>query len=168
LGKRTFEEAIVCNTGPLIALSVIDRLTILHHLFQTVIVPESVNEEIKEGGANNSGLSNYMQANWIKIIPVSGTYDPLLAAHLDVGEASVIQLASELGLNEVLFDERKARKIARHIYNLNVIGTAGILLEAKRKGLIDNIASEIGKMRDSGYWIGDSIVEAVLKQAGEI
>ena len=93
--------------------------------------------------------------------------DPLLITTLDAGEAAVIALSRELNANLVLIDERKARKVARNIYGLRVIGTAGILVKAKKMGLLDNIASLLQIMRDSGYRIGDSIVDAALKQAGE-
>ena len=79
----------------------------------------------------------------------------------------MVGLARELGVNLVLIDERKARKIARTIYGLHVIGSARILVEAKRSKLLDNVGAALQAMRDGDYWIGDSIVDAALKQAGE-
>ena len=79
----------------------------------------------------------------------------------------MIELARELSVNLVLVDERKARKIARTIYGLHVIGSARVLVEAKRHGLLDNVGAALQAMRNGGYWIGDSIVDAALKQAGE-
>ena len=32
---------------------------------------------------------------------------------------------------------------------------------------MDNVGAAIQAMRDRGYWIGDSIVDVALKQAGE-
>ncbi len=57
--------------------------------------------------------------------------EPLLETLVDKGEASVIHLVREKGADFVLIDERKARKIARKIYGLNVVGSARILVEAK-------------------------------------
>ncbi len=34
-------------------------------------------------------------------------------------------------------------------------------------GSSDNVGVALQAMRDGGYWIGDSIVDAALKQAGE-
>ena len=87
---------------------------------------------------------------------------------LDSGEAAVIELARELNANFVLIDERKARKIARTVYGLHVIGSARVLVEAKRRGLLRNVGVALKAMRDGGYWIGDSIVDVALKKAGEI
>jgi len=115
----------ICNTGPLIALSMIDRIDILRHLFELVFVPETVHNEILEGGSANAGLANYRKVKWIKVISLSVPIDPLLMTSLDAGEAAVIGLARELdSTNYVLLDERKARKIARTVYGLHVIGSS--------------------------------------------
>jgi len=86
----------------------------------------------------------------------------ILRTSLDAGEASVIGLARELHVNLVLVDERKARKIARTIYGLHVIGSARVLVEAKRSGLLDNVGAALQAMRDGGYRLGDSIVTEAL------
>ena len=159
---------VICNTGPIVALSMIDRIDILRDLFELVTVPEAVHMEILEGGTTNAGLANYQKVKWIKDMTLSNPVDPLLRTSLDSGEAAVIELARELSVNLVLVDERKARKIARTIYGLHVIGSARVLVEAKRHGLLDNVGAALQAMRNGGYWIGDSIVDAALKQAGEI
>ena len=159
---------VICDTGPIVALSMIDRIDILRHLFELVAVPEAVHKEILEGGATNAGLASYRKVKWIKVMTLSNPVDPLLRTSLDAGEAAVIGLAGDLSVNLVLVDERKARKIARTIYGLHVIGSARVLVEAKKRGLLDNVGAALQAMRDGGYWIGDSIVDAALKQAAEI
>jgi predicted nucleic acid-binding protein len=158
---------LICNTGPLVALSMIDRIDILRRLFKLVAVPEAVHKEILEGGPINAGLSNYRKAKWIKVMTLSNPTDPLLKTSLDAGEAAVIELAREMNADLVLIDERKARKIARTIYGLHVVGSARVLVEAKRRGLLDNVGGALQAMRDGGYRLGDSIVDVALKQAGE-
>ncbi len=160
-------DKAICNTGPIIALSLIDCLDILRHLFEFVAVPEAVHKEILEGGTANAGLANYRKAKWIKVMSLSNPVDPLLITSLDAGEAAVIGLARELSINLVLVDERKARRIARTIYGLHVVGSVRVLVEAKKRGLLDNVGASILAMQDGGYWISDSIIKAALKQAGE-
>lgn len=161
-------NSLVSNTGPLIALSLIDQIDILKHLFKHVFVPEAVNEEILEGGLFHRGVCHYQEASWIQIKKLSFSVEPLLQNVLDIGEASVIQLAKECNADFVLIDERKGRKIARDVYHLHVIGSARILLEAKKKGLIKSVHTSITEMREAGYWIHDTIFEFVLKEAGEL
>jgi hypothetical protein len=159
---------VICNTGPIVALSIIDRIDILRQLFEFVAVPEAAHKEVPGGGAINAGLANYRKVKWIKVITPSNPVDPLLRTSLDVGDAAVIGLAKELSVNLVLIDERKARRIARTIYGLHVIGSARVLVEAKRRGVLGNVGAALQTMRDGGYWIGDSIVDAAQRQAGEV
>lgn len=162
------KSEIISNTGPLIALATIDRLDILSNLFEKVVVPEAVHCELLEGGSAQAGISSYQQATWIKIESLTVPLDPLLDNVLDTGEASVIQLAREKHINRVLIDERKGRKIAREIYQLRVVGTARILVEAKRHGLLDNVQDVIIQLTSNGYRIHDTIVAHILKEAGEL
>ena len=72
-----------------------------------------------------------------------------------------------MGINQVLIDERKGRKVARDIYGLRTLGTVRVLLEAKLSGLIDSILQPLASMRENGYHIHEDIVQAALRQAGE-
>ena len=53
---------LVSNTGPLIALALIDRLDILQVLFQQVIIPDAVHNELIEGGSLGQGIPSYKKA----------------------------------------------------------------------------------------------------------
>lgn len=158
----------ICNTGPIIALSLLNRIRILQNLFRSVGVPREVHSEILEGGTTQAGVMTYQKAKWIKVIDISNPVDPLLATSLDFGEAAVISLANEIKADFVVIDEKKGRKIARNVYGIKVVGTARILVEAKRSGLIENVGNEILTLRELGYYIGDSVMEIALKKAGEI
>ena len=158
---------LVSNTGPIIALGSIDRLEILKGIFEEVILPLTVHQEIMQGGKNFSGLECYRKATWIKVHSLVSPIELLLGTLLDKGEASVIHLAQENSADFVLIDERKARKIAREIYGMHVVGSARILVEAKHRGLITNVREPLEGMRSAGYWIHDDIMKAVLEQAHE-
>lgn len=159
---------IVCNSGPLIALGLLERLDLLKSLFSEVLIPEAVQREIQQGGVNQLGLESFRRSDWIRVARLTGGRDALLESLLDAGEAAVISLAREQGVATVLIDERKARKVARDIHGLQVIGTTRILVEAKRRGLLAEVASSFKKLRQEGYWIHDTIVQAALREAGEV
>ncbi len=161
------KEAIVTNTGPLIALSLVERLDILHALYEPVLVPAPVHAEMLHGGKTAQGVQAYSRAVWLNVQSLIAEVEPLLQATLDAGEASVIQLARERAIPLVLIDERKGRKIARAVYDLRVIGTAGILLQAKRQGLISQVAPLLFNMREAGYRMHDAIIAFALKEADE-
>lgn len=158
---------LICNTGPLIALAIVDQIEILSSLFDQVTVPLTVHEEILAGGPYGVGVDSYKKAKWLHHIQIEGSVDVLLEAVLDRGEAEVLQAAMSLQADWVLIDERKARKIARSIYGLRVVGTAGILVEAKKQGIIPKVGDLLFEMRSKGYWIHESIVERTLRVADE-
>jgi predicted nucleic acid-binding protein len=166
--NRQKSERIVCDTGPIIALTLIRRLDLLQSLFSSVIVPEAVHLEITEGGCSQIGVALYESASWIIRSNLAEPPDPLLTSILDEGEASVIQLARELGTDRVLIDERKARKIARNVFGLQVIGSAGILVQSKRNGLTIDVGLALRKMSDAGYRLHEDIITAAMSAAGEL
>jgi predicted nucleic acid-binding protein len=53
---------LVSNTGPVIALALIDRIDILQKLFQQVSIPDAVHKELLEGGSSGHGLPSYNKA----------------------------------------------------------------------------------------------------------
>ncbi len=111
---------IVSNTGPIIALMITGKLSILREMFDEVIIPYEVHQEILMGKtvkdfANLMRITVYEQEKWVKVEQLQTLPNPALTGMLDAGEASVIQLASDVKTDFVLIDERKARKIARSI-----------------------------------------------------
>ena len=160
---------VVSNTTTLIGLAVIERFDLLQQLFGRISIPQAVYDEAVTFGRENGGAKReVLSADWIDVIRVKDRLAvDVLLDELDLGEAETIVLARELIAAWVLMDERKGRKIARDVYNLKVVGSARILVEAKRKSLIDNVENLITGMRNGGYRIHDSIVDAILKEAGE-
>jgi len=55
-------------------------------------------------------------------------------------------------------NKRKGRKIARAILGLTVSGTARLLVDAARAGLIVSAGQKLETLRVAGYWLGDNIL----------
>jgi len=119
---------IVCNAGPLIALSLVGNLDLLHRLYNRVLVPEAVVREVVESGSGRAGATEVETASWLERVSLDPPPEPLLAKELGSGEAAVITVAYRLSANLVLIDERRARRIAEQAYGLQVKGSAGILV----------------------------------------
>lgn len=159
--------AIVCNTGPLIALERIEHLHLLEAVFGQVAIPTAVEQEFLAGQPAGSSFFEAKACGWLKVLALETAPDPLLSLLLDEGEAAVMQLARACGIEQVLIDERKGRKVARQIYGLRTLGTVRVLLEAKQRGLIDAVRQPLALMREQGYYIHEDIVRFALSQAGE-
>ena len=157
-------EAIAVNTGPLIALVACQSLDLLKELHRHVLVPTAVVDEFGRGGAG-AGVEAGLPA-WLEVRSLTAPLPPLLAAHLDKGEASAIALALEARVPLVAIDERRGRLVARDV-GLMVTGTLGLLLRAKRLGIIDAVAPRLTAMRQRGIWLGEALVRHVLNEAKE-
>jgi len=160
-----FSRAVVCNTGPLIALSRASVGFLLSIIFPQVYVTEVVVAELtaKDAGDTEEILRTLTHVRVIS----SSVPDPLLLTELDAGEASVIQAAREVGLRGVLIDERRARRIASDVYGLEVRGTCALLLRAKQDGHVDKVMPLLDEMVANGYFIGPRLRCECLRRAGE-
>lgn len=152
---------IVWNTGPLIALSLIDCQHVLNQLYDPLI-PRKVIEEWAAGEDRHPGTL----PEDCEIVEVA-VANPFLAVQLDAGEASVIQAAIDFRIDTVLIDERKGRKLARRLCGLTTLGSAGLLVQAKRAGILDEIAPLFRKLQAASYWISPAIVDWAIQQAEE-
>jgi predicted nucleic acid-binding protein len=119
---------VIVNATPLIALGGINQLELLNQLFDEVIIPDAVYEEVVIKGAKKTGAIDLQKADWIKIEKVTSktTIEPLLLG-LDQGELAVIQLGLLINPDFVIIDEKLGRRIAK-IMGLSVKGTLGILV----------------------------------------
>jgi predicted nucleic acid-binding protein len=66
-----------------------------------------------------------------------------------------------------LIDDKEARNEAIDL-DLKVIGTAGLLLSAKRKGLISSVMEEIRKLEERiNFRLSEDLKQYIKEQAGE-
>jgi len=65
-----------------------------------------------------------------------------------------------------LIDEYWARRIAEY-KGLKYTGTLGVLLKAKKKGLIKELKSLLDELVSRGFWISTDLYNDVLKEAEE-
>lgn len=156
----------VCNAGPLIALAKINHLHLLGGLFSKVLVPEAVAVELSQAGRLPEA-SQILATRALERVTLAKPPDPMLVTELGLGEAQVIALALEKNCDQVLIDERKARRVANMVYQLKVMGTGRLLLRCKRQGLIRAVRPLMQQMKSNGYFLADRLIEGVCQEAGE-
>ncbi|BAY76540.1 hypothetical protein NIES25_29920 [Nostoc linckia NIES-25] len=158
---------IVINTSPLIALvAAVGDLNILQSLYTDVLVPFEVYEEILIGGTTGLAVTEFQLASWLQKQTSPLNISPFLFNSLDLGEASVIQLALDKNISTVCIDEAVGRRIAR-LSGLSVTGSIGILLRAKREGYPLSIKTAIQKMLNHNIRLSQTVIDFALKEAGE-
>lgn len=150
----------VVDTSPLILLAKIDRLSLLRAGATEIYIPTAVADEAAQQVQSAT-------KEWLTIQPIQNQAQLQHHLHtLDSGEAEAITLAQELSADYVLLDDLDARRTCRAIGQKN-IGTLGVLLAAKQRGLIPSLHTEIEKLRLAGLWASDALVDAVLQAAQE-
>ncbi len=160
---------VVSNTTPLIGLATIQRFDLLKQLFGEIHIAEAVYAEAVVRGHEEGGAKREVStATWIKSIRVQDRLAvDVLLDEMDLGEAETIVLAREIGADWVLMDEKRGRRKLAEL-ELKKVGTLGILLKAKRTGLLSTIRSDIEQLRQRGFSISQDVIDAVLRQANEI
>ena len=157
---------VVSNTTPLIALAWLTKLDLLPAFFGQVYIPQAVLDEIRDK-PQAIGAAEIPNAPWLVITPVIHQNSVLLLSdQLDAGESEAIVLAQELQAGLLLMDERRGRRRAVQS-GLTVTGTLGILIEAKKQGVIARISPLLEKLRLLPFRMSDELVADVLKMAGE-
>ncbi|HMN89993.1 MAG TPA: DUF3368 domain-containing protein [Saprospiraceae bacterium] len=158
---------IVSDTTPFSNLLQIDELGLLSTLYQQIIIPTTVFSELKILEKRGFSIQSGINAGWI-IIKSPQYYDVVneLLTFIDPGESEAIALAIELQADYLLMDEKEGRQEAR-ARAIPVIGTLGILLEAKKRGLIPNVKTKMDALRNINYWISEELYQQMLVLAGE-
>lgn len=160
-------RVLVTNTTPLIALTAaIGSVDVLRFLYDRVVVPLEVAEEVRGGGRSAFGVDVFQDARWLEVRSEPATPPALLRNSLDRGEAAVIQTALDLDIPLVCIDEAAGRRVAR-LCALDVTGSIGILLKARRAGFALSISDALGRMREHGIWLSERVARFALAQDDE-
>lgn len=161
-------DAVVINASPLITLFHSGQADLLPRLFTHIVVPEAVWQEVvldeweEWAGRAARELSNQ---SW----PVRAevTSSPHVAAwELGAGETAVLSHALANPPLRAVIDDMDARRCAKTL-NIPMLGTGGLLVLAKRRGLLPSVGEGIAKLRDAELWLSDEIVQILKTQAGE-
>lgn len=91
----------------------------------------------------------------------------LLQSELDSGEAEAIALAVQQKSELLLIDEAHGRTVARRL-SLEVIGSVGLVLLAKERGLVSAVMPVLDELRSrGGLWLSDAFYQSIVARTGE-
>jgi predicted nucleic acid-binding protein len=161
-------KSIIADAGPLIAFARLSKLSLLNLLLGNIIIPEAVAKEcladLSRPGAKI--ISKAIEKGKIEVHSIQQKPEILsLLENLGEGESAAISLAIETHY-PLLIDEKLGRSTAKR-FGIKIIGTAGVLILAKRKGLIDAVEPIIQELKLNSYRLSDALITEVLQQAEE-
>jgi|SRR5579872_4988462 len=151
---------VVSDTSPLTALLTVGQAELLVQIFGEVVIPEAVKAELSR--------SHSELPRWLRVQALQEQKQALVYAEsVDRGEAEAIALAQEIKADYLLMYERKGRRLAR-AQGLPVVGLLGVILLAKRRGLIASARALLLRLdQEAGVYMSDKLKEDALKTVGE-
>jgi uncharacterized protein len=156
---------LVADSSALIALATCERLDLLDSIFGNILVPDTIYAEVtKSDKPQSARLQSYLEG---KLRVVDMSHFVYLDAFTDLGETKAMPLYKEVDADYLLIDDRRGRKIAK-INKIKTIGSLGVLLQAKRTGLIPCITPLLEIIAASPVFISESLISIVLELADEL
>ncbi len=152
----------IADTSPLSALAEIGALEILPALYGTIIVPETVRRECLHPRAPVDLTPWFTDNPWLQVVPDP---QPLLpeVGSLDPGEAAAITLAwQSRPASLLILDDLNGRKLCEALH-LRRTGTAGVLYEAARAGILDFEAA-ICRLQTTSFRLSSNVVDELRQR----
>jgi predicted nucleic acid-binding protein len=153
---------VVSDTSPICYLLLIDQIMILQKLYDVVVIPQAVADELN-ASESPSVVRNWIAnpPNWLQIEIVSASSRSGLEK-LDSGEQEAILLAEQIEAELIILDDKAARQIASE-RGLRIIGLLGMIKDAAQFGLLD-LRVTFERLQEAGFWAAPSLLERLLRQ----
>lgn len=159
-------EVAVVNASPLIFLSEIARLELLHIAADEVLVPRAVADEVRRWGDEDPATRALGTTSWLRIIDTPPVPASVQAWNLGAGESAVLSCALARPGVQAIIDDLAARRCAA-AHHVDVRGCIGLVLVAKRRGLIPLARPVVEALRRAGLYLSDDVVARALELVGE-
>ena len=162
----------VSNSSPLIYLSALQDLHLLHDLLGTITIPSAVYREVVVDGKGQPGAREVEQAvgKWITVVDIEDSLQVNSLQNvsgLQDGECEAIILAGQLHIGTIVLDDRQGVREAE-ARTLTVVRTPALYLAAKRAGMIEQVKPKLDSLRISGFRLRDEHYRVILQRAGEL
>jgi predicted nucleic acid-binding protein len=159
-------DDFILNASPMILLGKADLLKTISPLAKSWIIPKGVVREVEKKRSIELYLS-CLSCNSQVIQKSTSTLHPLIAAwDLGQGESEVLSLALENDSAFAVLDDLQARKCAT-LFDIPLIGSIGLIILAKRKGLIDLAKPKIESLKAAGLYIDATMLDRIYTRIGE-
>jgi predicted nucleic acid-binding protein len=154
------------NSSPLILLGRISRLDLLPALADKVAVPQAVLQELAIKQGRDWLAETVVSHPGIEIVADVPIPPEVRRWNLGAGESAVVAFClANTGYRAVL-DDLRGRRCSQAL-GVPLFGTLGIVVDARRQGLIPLARPLIAAICGVGYHIDDKLIEAALSEVGE-
>lgn len=155
------------NASPLILLGKIDRLPLIREIASNIRIPKEVAVEVLAGPDSDPARIWLSEEGQLLVEESPTVVDRNVRVWgLGIGESAVISMSLQVSGAVAILDDRAARNCAR-VFQVSVIGTAGVLLNAKRNGCLSRVRPELDALAKKGAFIHPVLRQEVLRIAEE-
>jgi len=158
---------LICDTSVLTALHEVNLLRILPALGSRIIVPAAVEQELRQGRKAGYDLPEVSSFDWMLVCKPKMVPELPNAARLGFGESGVLWLALEKPGSVAILDDGVARAVAS-LLRVPFTGTLGLLVDAKRQGLIAAVAPVLDELARHAFNMSQKVREQILDAVGEL
>lgn len=159
-------ERAAVDASPLIFLSRAGLLDMLKLEGEELVVPETVAEEIRRRGTDDLTVQAIEKTTWLTVVEASPIPDTIRAWDLGEGESSVLAWGYVNPGTVIIVDDLAARRCAA-TFGIPVRGTLGLILIAKKRGAIPEARPVLERLRQSGMYLSNHILNQALSLVGE-
>lgn len=155
---------LVVNASPLIILGKIGLIEVLPLMVDKLVIPMGVVSEVEKHKDDASMWVSKYKPTYSKSVEA---IPQLIAAwDLGLGESEVIAYALQNKAYTVAIDDKAARNCAMSM-NINVIGTIGLIVLAKRKKHIVDVEPYLNNLIGAGYRISQCLIDYAMRSAND-
>jgi predicted nucleic acid-binding protein len=156
----------VINASPVILLGKAGVIHLLPSLCDELVVPAGVVAEVQQGRMADAGRA-WLAADGARFVrPAPPSHPALDAWSGGAGEAEVISWAMAHAGFVAVLDDRAARRLAAQ-QGVPVLGSLRVIVKAKERGLIPAARPALEKLRGSGAYVSDELINRAIALAGE-
>ena len=160
---------VVSDTTPMITLMKAQQLSVLHSLFDEVLVPEAVYQELTANHLFQSEIDLIQSSAFLTVVSVQDQNAVMLlrmATGLDRGESEAIVYSDANKADLLLMDEVAGRRVAKKM-GLPVAGSIGVLIEAFKRNVLsrDEFRAAIEDIRLSNRHISEKLLDDALSMS---
>ncbi len=155
----------VVDSSPLILLSRISRLDLLPKLAEVVVVPRTVVGELQ--AKLNDPLAQILAEHpGFRMVEDEPIPAKVVTWNLGAGETRVIAYCVTNDGYRAVLDDQRGRRCAQAL-GVPLFGTLGVVVEARRRGLLPAARPVLEALERVGFRIEQSPIAEALRQSGE-
>ncbi len=156
-------RTVIADTGAIISLALIECTNLIDQIFGDFYIASAVWQELNTY-RNPNFSKEVLNELETKVVKIKSSNQ--LGVVMDYGESESVILYEELEADYLLIDDKKARFLAESM-GVNCIGSLGLLIEAKSRGLVDELRPKFIAWLDNERYFSLKLLNAVLDKMGE-